>query len=213
MHRRKPLIGLLLVVDYFDLCRLEGSHVTAAAALLAPPAFPAVVADAATAAFLALAAHPLVLTDAGTAALLAVVALPPVLADLAATAVLALAAPPPVLTDAAAAALLAHTAPPPVLAEAATAAVLALAQLPPVRTGHDRQAPRALTPRVPRPAFAKFNKLVLLRKVIKGRSVCTYPRPIQTPPTAPRGPHGLPLVPCGRWLHPFDVRAALAVLS
>ena len=36
---------------------------------------------------------------------------------------------------------------------------------------------------------------------------------MQTPPTAPRGPHCPPLVPCGRWLHPFDVRAALAARS
>ena len=54
---------------------------------------------------------------------------------------------------------------------------------------------------------------ILVRKVIKGTPVSTYPRHIQTPPTAPRGWRGLPLVPCGRWLHPFDVRAELAALS
>ena len=52
-----------------------------------------------------------------------------------------------------------------------------------------------------------------LRKVVKERTVCAYPRHIQTPSTAPRGPNRPPLVPCGRWLHPFDVRAALAALS
>ena len=29
----------------------------------------------------------------------------------------------------------------------------------------------------------------------------------QTPPMAPAGPHGPPLVPDGRWLHPVDARA------
>ena len=106
LHRGEPLIGLFLLVDYFDLCRLEGSHVTAAAALLA------------------LAAPLPVLADAGAAALLALPALPPVLADAAAAAVLAAAALPPVLADAAAAALLAGAALPPVLTDAFTAAVL-----------------------------------------------------------------------------------------
>ena len=58
-----------------------------------------------------------------------------------------------------------------------------------------------------------FIYYLLVRKVIKGTTVCTYPRDMQTPPTAPRGRRGPPLVPAGRWFHPFDVRAALAALS
>ena len=49
---------------------------------------------------------------------------------------------------------------------------------------------------------------ILVRKVIKGTPVSAYPRHIQTSPTAPHGRRGSPLVPAGRWLHPFDVRAA-----
>ena len=51
---------------------------------------------------------------------------------------------------------------------------------------------------------------ILVRKVIKERSVSPYPRHIQTPPTAPRGWRGPPLVLAGRSFHPFDVRAARA---
>ena len=100
LHRGDPLLGLFLLVDYFDLCRLEGSHVTATAAVFALPALPPV------------------LTDAFAATILAVVAPPPVLAEAAAAALLAYVAPPPVLADAVAAALLTYAALPPVLAEA-----------------------------------------------------------------------------------------------
>ena len=37
---------------------------------------------------------------------------------------------------------------------------------------------------------------ILVRKVIKVTTVSTYPRGMQMPPTAPRGPHCPPLVPC-----------------
>ena len=84
LHRGEPLIGILLLVNYFDLCRLEGSHVTAAAALLALVTLPPVLADAAAAALLALPALPPVLADAFAAALLADVAPPPVREDRAA---------------------------------------------------------------------------------------------------------------------------------
>ena len=36
LHRWHPLIWVLLPVEFFDLCRLDESHVTGAAALLAP---------------------------------------------------------------------------------------------------------------------------------------------------------------------------------
>ena len=98
--RRNPLLWVLLPITLVNLCRLEDSHGTAAAALLA------------------LAAPPPVLADTGAAAVLAPAALPPVRADAAAAALLALAAPPTVLADAAAAALLAPAALPPVLADA-----------------------------------------------------------------------------------------------
>ena len=55
---------MFLFVEYFDLCRLEGSHGTAAAALLAPPAFPAVLAEVFATAILAIAAPPPVFADA-----------------------------------------------------------------------------------------------------------------------------------------------------
>ena len=150
LHRGEPLVGFILLVNYFDLCRFEGSHVTAAAALHALATPPPVLADAAAAAVLALAVLPAVLADAFAAALLAVVALPPVLADAAAAALLAGSSQPPVLadtaaaallaivalpsvpTDASTAALLADAAPPPVLAEAAATALLAGMALPPV---------------------------------------------------------------------------------
>ena len=91
-------MGLFLLVEYLDRCRLEGSHVTAAAtALFALAAPPPVLADAAAAAVLALAALPPMLAEAAAAAILALVALPPVLTDAAAAAILALVPLPPVL--------------------------------------------------------------------------------------------------------------------
>ena len=72
LHCGDPLIWVLLPVEFFDLCRLEESHGTAAAAaLLAIAALPPVLADAAAAALLADTAHPPVLADAAAAALLA----------------------------------------------------------------------------------------------------------------------------------------------
>ena len=118
LHRGDPLLGLFLLVDYFDLCRLEGSHVTATAAVFALPALPPVLTDAFAATILAVVAPPPVLAEAAAAALLAYVAPPPVLAEAAAAALLAYVAPPPVLADAVAAALLTYAALPPVLAEA-----------------------------------------------------------------------------------------------
>ena len=98
LHRGDAFIWLLLPLVLFDLCRLEESHVTAAAALFA------------------LAAHPPVFAYATAAAVLALAALPPVLAEAAAATVLALAAISPVLAEATAAAVLAPAALPPVLA-------------------------------------------------------------------------------------------------
>ena len=97
MHRGDQLIWVLLPVELFDLCRLEESHVTAAAALLARGAPPPVLADAAAAALLAPAALPPVLAEATAAAVLASAAPPPMLAEATAAAVLAVAALPPVL--------------------------------------------------------------------------------------------------------------------
>ena len=98
LDRWNPLIWVLLPVELFDLCRLEESHGTAAAAtLLALGAPPPVLTDTAADALLADAAPPPVLADAAAATVLAAVALPPVFAEGAATAVLAPAAPPPVL--------------------------------------------------------------------------------------------------------------------
>ena len=85
--RRDPLAPVL-PVERLDLCRLEERHGTAAAALLAIPAPPPVLADAAAAALLASVALPPVLANASAAALLAMVALPPVLAEAAAAAAL-----------------------------------------------------------------------------------------------------------------------------
>ena len=96
--RRNPLMLILLPIRLVDLCRLENSHGTAAAALFAPFAPPPVLADASAAALLAPAALPPVLADAAAAAVLALAALPPVLADAAAAALLAVVAPPPVRT-------------------------------------------------------------------------------------------------------------------
>ena len=142
LHRWDPLIWLLLLVECFDLCRLEESHGTAEAALLALAAHPPVLADAATAALFADAAHPPVLADTAAAAFLADAAHPPMLAKAAAAALFAIEALPPVLADAAATALLALAALPPVLAEAAAAALLVLAGRPPVRTGHETHRAR-----------------------------------------------------------------------
>eukprot|EP00964_Phaeocystis_antarctica_P144214 scaffold109950_cov58-Phaeocystis_antarctica.AAC.1 len=147
--RGEPLVWLFPHFEFkYDLPTLEDDHV--AAALLAAPAHPSVLANAVAAALLADSAHPPVLADAAAAAVLAVAALPPMLAeaaaaalfalpalpsmlaDPAATALLALVAQPPVLADAAATALLAGAAPPPVLADTAAAALLAVAALPPM---------------------------------------------------------------------------------
>ena len=57
LHRGDAFIWLLLPLVLFDLCRLEESHVTAAAALFALAAPPPVLADAAAAALLAIAAR------------------------------------------------------------------------------------------------------------------------------------------------------------
>ena len=132
LHRGHPLIWILLPVELLDLFRLEESHVTAAAALVALAAPPLVLADAAAAALLADAAHPPVLANAFAAPVLTGAAPPPVFADGAAAAVLALLALPPVLTNGTATALLAMAATPPVLTEAAAAALLAPAALPSV---------------------------------------------------------------------------------
>ena len=99
LHRWDPLIWVLLPVELFDLCRLDESHVTAAAALLAPAALPPMLAEAAAPTVLAHAALPPVLADATAAAVLALAALPPVLAEAATAALLALAARPPVMSD------------------------------------------------------------------------------------------------------------------
>ena len=88
-----------------------------AAALLAPAAQTAMLADLAAAALLAPAALSAVLADAAAAALLALGAHSAVFADLAAAALLALVAPTTVLADAAAAALLALGEPAAVLAD------------------------------------------------------------------------------------------------
>ena len=87
--RRNPLMLVLLPIRLVDLCRLENSHGTAAAALFAPFAPPPVLADASAATLLAPAALPPVLADAGAAALLALAALPAVVADAGAAALLA----------------------------------------------------------------------------------------------------------------------------
>ena len=71
MDRGDTLIWVILSIELFDLCRLEESHGTAAATLLALAALPPVLADTAAAALLALAALPSVLADAVAAALLA----------------------------------------------------------------------------------------------------------------------------------------------
>ena len=132
LHRGDRLIWVLLPVEPFDLCRLEESHVTAAAAPFALAAHPPVFAYATAATVLALAALPPVLAEAAAATVLAPAAVPPVLADGATAALLALGAQPSVFADATAAALFALAALPPVLADATTAALLAPAALPPV---------------------------------------------------------------------------------
>ena len=65
MHHDDPLIWLFHPVEFFDLYRLEESHVTTA--LFAPFALPPVFAEAAAAALLALAAPPPVRTAHGVA--------------------------------------------------------------------------------------------------------------------------------------------------
>ena len=89
---------VLLPITLFDLCRLEDSHGTVVAALLAAAAHPPVLTETAASALLAPAALPPVLADAAAAALLALAAIPAVLAEAAAAALLALAALPPVRT-------------------------------------------------------------------------------------------------------------------
>ena len=61
LHRGDRLIWVLLPVEFFDLCRLEESHVITAAALRASGAPLPVLTYAATAALLADAAPPPVL--------------------------------------------------------------------------------------------------------------------------------------------------------
>ena len=130
--RRNQLLWVLLPITLLNLCRLEDSHGTAAAALLALAAPPPVLADTGAAAVLAPAAIPPVLAKSAGAALLAIAAPPPVLTDVATAALLAPAAPPPMLAELAATALFAQAAIPPVLAYAAAAAILAPAARPPV---------------------------------------------------------------------------------
>ena len=48
---------------------------------------------------------------------------------------------------------------------------------------------------------------VLILNAVKEPTVPTPGTHAQTPPMAPAGPHGPPLVPDGRWLHPVDARA------
>ena len=126
LHRGDRLIWVLLPVEPFDLCRLEESHVTAAAAPFA------------------LAAHPPVFAYATAAAVLALAALPPVLAEVSASALLAHPTSPPVLADVDTAAVLALRTLPPVLAYADTAALLANAALSTMRA-HHRATPRVRT--------------------------------------------------------------------
>ena len=135
--RRNPLMLVLLPIRLVDLCRLENSHGTAAAALFAPFAPPPVLADASAAALLAPAALPPVLADTGAAALLALAAPQPVLADTGAAALLAQVAILPVLTDPNAATVLATVAVPPVLTDTGAAAILAPVALLPVLALYD----------------------------------------------------------------------------
>ena len=81
--RRNPLMLVLLPIRLVDLCRLEDSHGTAAAALFAPVAPPPVLANSAAAAVLATVALSPVLAEAAAAAVLAPAAIPPVLTLLA----------------------------------------------------------------------------------------------------------------------------------
>ena len=48
---------------------------------------------------------------------------------------------------------------------------------------------------------------ILILNTVKGTTVHLPSTCVQTPPMAPAGPHGPPLVPDGRWLHPVDARA------
>jgi hypothetical protein len=83
LHRREPLVRLFLVLEHFDRCRPDGSHVTTAApALLALAALPPLLADAFAAAVFAPSVTlcaPAALADAFAATFLAVSALPAVL--------------------------------------------------------------------------------------------------------------------------------------
>ena len=70
LYRGEPLTELVVLVDFFDLCRLEENHLTAVAAgvlaVLAGAAYSPVLADAATAAVLAGGAPPSVLAVLST---------------------------------------------------------------------------------------------------------------------------------------------------
>ena len=70
LYRGEPLTELVVLVDSFDLCRLEENHLTAVAAgvlaVLAGAAYSPVLADAATAAVLAGGAPPSVLAVLST---------------------------------------------------------------------------------------------------------------------------------------------------
>ena len=57
------------------------------------------------------------------------------------------------------------------------------------------------------PSSMCTNTLLLILNVVKEPTVPTPGTHAQTPPMAPAGPHGPPLVPDGRWLHPVDARA------
>ena len=89
---------VLLLVRFFDQCRLEDSQMTTTAAILALAALPPVLAEAAAAALLAAGALLSVLADTAAAAIFAVGAPPVMLADADATAFLAPAALPTVRT-------------------------------------------------------------------------------------------------------------------
>ena len=58
------------------------------------------------------------------------------------------------------------------------------------------------SPRVQRTSY-----YILILNAVKVTTVHLPSTCVQTPPMAPAGPHGPPLVPDGRWLHPVDARA------
>ena len=70
---------VFFTVEFFDVYRLEDSHMNATAAVLALAALPPVLAEATAAAVLAPAALPPMLAEAAAAAVLALAALPHVL--------------------------------------------------------------------------------------------------------------------------------------